>query len=435
MKKLLQLLILISFIKLANAQDTVKQENFSFHFQQTIITQYKPAFSASYSGLNSLSTKTETQSSVTSTFFGAARLWKGAEAYFNPELSGGSGLSKTLGVAGFPNGETFRIGGSEPKIYIARLYFKQNFEWGNEKDTIDADANQLAGLKSKRYFSIAAGKFGMADFFDNNNFSHDPRSQFMNWALMDNAAWDYPANTRGYVIGGTAELGQPNWTLRFAFSMVTTQANESVWDAKIGKVNTETIEYEKRYTLNGQKGALRLLGFLNNGKFGNYNLAIAQNPSAPNIASTQAYGRHKYGFGINADQYLTKDFGVFAKASYNDGHTETWFFTEIDRSLSFGGVLKGSQWKRSDDEAGLAFVANGLSASHRGYLAAGGYGFLIGDGKLNYSPELIAELYYKINAYQKKLFLTPDYQFIVNPAYNKDRGPVNVFSIRAHVEF
>ena len=434
-KHLLLYLLLIAGINSALAQDTVKKERFSFHFQQTIITQYKPGFSANYTGLNSLSTKEETQSSITSTFFGAARLWKGAEAYFNPEISGGAGLSKTLGIAGFPNGETFRVGAAEPKIYIARLYFKQNFEWGIEKDTIQSDANVLAGLKSKRYFSIAAGKFGMADFFDGNEFSHDPRSQFMNWALMDNGAWDYPANTRGYTMGVVTELGQPTWTLRFALTMVVTQANSSIWDSKVGKANTQTLEYEKRYTLNGQKGTLRVLGFRNNGKFGNYNLSIAQSPTAPNVDTTQAYGRHKYGFGISADQYLSKDFGVFAKASYNDGHTQTWFFTEIDRSISFGGVLKGTSWKRADDEVGLAFVGNGLSSPHKNYLAAGGYGFLIGDGKLNYAPEMIAELYYKVNAYQHKLFLTPDYQFILNPAYNKDRGPVNVFSIRAHVEF
>ena len=434
-KHFLPIVILSLAAQLTFAQDTAKQQRTNLHFQQTIITQYKPSFSAPYSGQNSLSPNSETQSSITTTLFGAARLWKGAEAYFNPELSGGAGLSKTLGVAGFPNGETFRVGAAEPKIYIARLYFKQNFEWGTEKDTIDDDANQLAGLKSKRYFSFAIGKFGMADFFDGNNFSHDPRSQFMNWALMDNAAWDYPANTRGYVLGATAELGQPTWTLRFAFTMVTTVPNESVWDSQIGKANTETIEFEKRYTLSGQKGTFRILTFLNNGKFGNYHDAIIQNPAAPNVDTTQAYGRHKYGFGINADQYLTKDFGVFAKASYNDGHTETWFFTEIDRSLTFGGVLKGTSWKRADDELGLAFIVNGLSADHKDYLAAGGYGFLIGDSKLNYAPEMIAELYYKINAYQKKVWLTPDYQFILHPAYNADRGPVNVLGIRAHVEF
>jgi high affinity Mn2+ porin len=435
MKKTLSYTILMLAATHAFAQDTLKQQPFSFHFQETTITQYKPAFSAPYSGANSLSTQSETQTSLTTSLFGAARLWKGAEAVFDPEISGGAGLSKTLGIAGFPNGETFRVGEVAPKIYIARLYFQQNFEWGTEKDTITDDQNQLAGLKSKRYFSFTAGKFGMADFFDGNEFSHDPRTQSLNWALMDNAAWDYPANTRGYVLGAFTELGQPDWTLRFAFTMVTTTANGAVWDAKILHANTQTLEYERRYTINGQKGTVRVLGFLNNGKFGNYAQAIAQNPTAPVVDTTQAYGRHKYGFGISADQYLSKDFGIFAKVSYNDGHNETWFFTEIDRSLSFGGVLKGASWKRPDDELGLAFVGNGLSAPHRDYLADGGYGFLIGDGKLNYSPEMIAELYYKINAFQKKFWLTPDYQFILHPAYNADRGPVNVFSLRAHIEF
>ncbi len=436
MKKNL-LLFILSFagIKIAFAQDTVKQERTTFHFQETIITQNNLPFNAPYTGKNSLLPTTQTETSLTTTFFAAARLWKGAEVYFNPELSGGAGLSSTLGVAGFPNGETFRVGGVQNKIYIARMYFKQNFEWGTEKDTIEDDVNQLAGLKSKRYFSVAVGKFGMADFFDNNNFSHDPRSQFMNWALMGNGAWDYPANTRGYVLGLTAELGQPNWSVRFAFTMVTTQANQSVWDAKIGKANTQTVEYEKRYEIGGQKGTLRLLGFLNNGKFGNYDLAIAQSPKAPNVDSTQAYGRHKYGFGINMDQYLTKNFGVFARASWNDGYNETWFFTEIDRSITFGGELKGANWSRPDDEIGLAFIADGISPSHREYLADGGYGFIIGDGELNYGTEMIAEIYYKADVYKKKFFLSPDYQFIINPAYNKDRGPVNVFGIRAHVEF
>ncbi len=435
MKKLRLIIILLSVVKFAFAQDTIKQQRYGFHFQQTTITQYKPAFSAPYTGQNSLITASETQNSITSTLFGAARLWKGASIYFNPELSGGAGLSKTLGIAGFPNGETFRVGSTEPKIYIARLYFKQNFEWGKDKDTIEDANNQLAGLKSKRYFSFAIGKFGMADFFDGNNFSHDPREQFMNWALMDNGAWDYPANTRGYVLGSAFELGQPSWTLRFAFTMITTQANQSIWDAKIGKANTQTLEFEKRYKISGQNGTVRILAFRNNGKFGNYLEAITQNPIAPNIDATQQYGRHKYGFGISADQYLTKDLGIFAKTSYNDGHTETWFFTEIDRSFSFGGVLKGTKWKRNDDELGLAFIANGISADHRNYLAAGGYGFLIGDGKLNYSSELIAELYYKINVFQKKFWLSPDYQFILHPAYNADKGAVNVFGLRAHIAF
>lgn len=436
MRKILAILLpLYSAFSPVFSQDSVKQQRFNLHFQQTIITQHKPAFGAKYSGDNSLLTSEETQTSLTTTLYGAARLWKGAQVYFNPEMSGGAGLSKTLGIAGFPNGETFRVGGDAPKIYIARLYYTQNFEWGNDRDTLTDDANQLAGTLSKRHFSFTIGKFGMADYFDNNSFSHDPRTQFMNWSLMSNGAWDYPANTRGYVMGLYTEFAQPNWTLRFAYTMVTTEANGAIWDEKIGKANSQTLEFEKRYQLSGRNGTFRILAFNNNGKMGSYREDLARNPVNPEVDTLLTYGKHKYGFGINAEQNVTKDLGVFAKLSYNDGKTQTWFFTEIDRSLSFGGVLKGTSWKRGDDELGLAFVANGLSQPHRDYLAAGGYGFIIGDGKLNYGTEMIGELYYKINALEKKLWLSPGYQFIVNPAYNKDRGPVNVLSLRMHVEF
>ncbi|RYY32744.1 MAG: carbohydrate porin [Sphingobacteriaceae bacterium] len=424
--------------KVSAAQDTTKTQRVNLHFQQTVITQYKPGFSAKYTGDNSLTTGEETQTSLTTTLFGGARLWKGMEGYFNTEMSGGSGLSKTLGVAGFPNGETFRVGAAEPKIYIARLYFTQNFEWGDDKEYLTDDVNQLAGWKSKRYFKVTVGKFGMADFFDGNEFSHDARSQFVNWSLMDNAAWDYPANTRGYVFGAVAEFGQPTWALRFGYTMTTNTANGSIWDGRLGRANTQTLEFEKRYSLGNadQKGTVRLLAFRNNGKMGIYRDAI-NSPvgGTPDVDAVQAYGHHKYGFGISADQYITKDLGVFAKASYNDGKTETWAFTEIDRSISLGAMLKGTSWHRADDELGLAFVGNGISKDHRDYLAAGGYGFIIGDGQLNYSTELIAELYYKVNAYKRMVWLSPDYQFIANPAYNRDRGPVNVFSLRAHVEF
>ncbi|RAJ34421.1 carbohydrate porin [Pedobacter cryoconitis] len=436
MKKIIILGIAILLAAPTFAQtDSLFKKRFNFHFQQTVITQTKPGFSAPYSGTNSLSTAHETATSLTTTLFGGARLWKGAEAYFNPEMSGGKGFSQAVGVAGFPNGETFRIGSPEPAIYIARAYLVQTFGWGKETDTIADDANQLAGYRKKKYFSITAGKFGLSDFFDNNAFSHDARSQFMNWSLMANGAWDYPANTRGYVFGVVFELGQPTWALRLATTMVTTTANGSIWDGKIGKAHAFTLEYEKRYQISGQKGTLRVLGYDNAAKMGDYRLAVAQDPLAPDITETRTYGRNKYGFGINIEQNINPNLGVFAKTSYNDGKTETWAFTEIDRSVSLGAILKGDSWNQKDAEIGLAFVGNGISKDHRDYLAHGGYGFIIGDGKLNYAPEMIAETYYKVNVYQKKFFLSPDYQFILHPAYNKDRGPVHVFSLRAHVEF
>ena len=439
MHQKLYALFLLPLSLCAKAQTTdtvVKQQRFNLHFQQTVITQHHPGFSAKYTGDNSLSDSAETATSLTTTLYGGARLWKGAEGYFNAEMSGGAGFSKTLGVAGFPNGETFRVGSAEPKIYIARVYLTQRFNFGNQMDTIEDNTNQLAGLRSKRYFSITVGKFGLADFFDGNAYSHDPRTQFMNWSLMSNGAWDYPANTRGYVIGSYFNYHEPSWDLRFAFTMMTTTANGYIWDGNLGKANSQTLEFEKRYTFKGDRaGAFRILGFNNNARMGSYREAIALNPAAPDLAPTRMYGHNKLGFAANADQELTKDFGVFAKVSYNDGRNETWVFTEIDRSLSFGGVLNGTRWKRPDDNIGLAFVANGISAAHRDYLAAGGYGFIIGDGALNYHPELIAELYYKINALHNNIFFTPDYQFILHPAYNSDRGPVNVFSLRAHIQF
>jgi len=435
MKKLLLFSIAFTGILASvKAQDTVKQQRFNLHFQQTIITQTKPGFSAKYSGDNSLSNLSETETSLTTTFYGGARLWKGAQVYFNPEMSGGAGFSKTLGVAGFPNGETFRVGGDAPKIYIARLFYTQNFEWGKEKDTLTDDANQLAGTLSKRHFSFTVGKWGMADYFDSNSFAHDPRTQFMNWSLMSNGAWDYPANTRGYVLGLYTEFAQPNWTLRFAYTMSTTEANGAIWDEKIGKANSQTLEFEKRYSIGGQKGAYRILAFNNNGKMGSYRDALNRNPVNPEVDTLLSYGHRKFGFGINAEQNITSDLGVFAKLSYNDGKTETWYFTEIDQSVSLGGVLKGTKWKRADDELGIAFVANGISKDHRDYLRAGGYGFIIGDGKLNYATEFIGEFYYKIKA-SKNIWISPGYQFIANPAYNQDRGPVNVFAARMHVEF
>ncbi len=428
------LAFLLCFLGLDSFAQETPNQPFSLHFQQTVITQHKPSFAAAYSGRNSLSTASETASSLTSTLFGGLRLWKGAEAYFNPEMSGGSGLSKALGVAGFPNGETFRVGTSDPKIYIARLYLQQRFEWGDEKDTLNDDLNQIGGIVSKRYLKVTVGKYGLADFFDGNEFSHDPRSQFMNWSLMDDAAWDYPANTRGYVMGATAELGQPNWTLRFAFTMSTKQANGATWDGKLAKANTQTLEYERRYKLSGEAGTFRILAFRNNGKMGSYHLALDQRPVAPDLDATQQYGRHKYGVGISANQHFNKSLGVFARAGFNDGHTQTWYFTEVDRTASVGAVLTGSSWKRGDDQVGLAFVANGISNAHRNFLAAGGYGFMVGDGQLHYSSEMIAELYYSLNAWQNKLKISPDYQFIINPAYNADRGPVHVFGLRVHIE-
>lgn len=375
----------------------------------------------------------ESQTSVTSTLFLGTRLWKGASVFINPELAGGSGLSQALGVAAATNGETFRIGDPAPKIYLARLFYRQVFALSQATVAQPSDFNQLEEQLPVRYFAFTAGKISIADYFDDNTFSHDPRMQFMSWALMSNGAWDYPANTRGYTPSLVLEYVTPEQELRYGMSLVPVTANGNNMNWNLSKASSHTLEYTHRHTIKGKEGAIRVLGFFTTANMGNYPQSIALHPQNPVIQDTRQYGRTKYGFAINAEQYITSDLGGFIRGSWNDGNNETWVFTEIDRSLSIGVSLKGQRWKRADDNAGIAYVTSGISAPHRAYLQAGGKGFMLGDGHLNYGWEHLAELYYSAALVKHHIFLTGAYQLLVNPGYNKDRqGPVHVLSVRLH---
>lgn len=428
------LFLICGFIAKAQTNDTIKKENFSFHAQTTVIYQYKPGFSADYTGANSLQPQEESCNSVTTTLFLGARLWKNASIFVNPELAGGSGLSKVLGLADATNGETFRVGSTAPKIYLARAYVKQLFALSDTKQAEESDQNQLVGEIPESYISLIAGKICLSDFFDQNSYSHDPRTQFMNWGLMSNGAWDYPANTRGYVPSVVLEYVTPKNEIRFGISLLPIEANGLEMNWNISRSNSVTLEYTHNYSLSGKKGAIRFLTFLTNGRMGDYRESIALNPTAPVIEDVQQYGNKKYGFALNAEQKLNDYLGCFARASWNDGHTQTWAFTEIDHSLSFGLSANGSRWNRTGDTAGVAMVASGISGGHKDYLGAGGYGFMLGDGKINYALEHVAEFYYSAELTKNQMYLSGGYQFILNPGYNQDRkGPVNVFSIRLHV--
>jgi len=424
----------ITFTLYATDVDSLKTENFSIHAQTTIINQNKTSFSAKYSGVNSLTTAAESQTSLTSTLYLGARLWSGAHAFLNPEIAGGSGLSGALGIASATNGETFRIGDPAPKMYIARLFFTQTFSLTQASTNQASDLNQLAGKMPTKYISVTLGKISISDFFDDNKFSHDPRSQFMSWGLMSNGAWDYPANTRGYTPSVVLEYVTPTDEIRYAFSLVPTVANGGDMDWNISKAGSNTLEYTHRYKISNQDGAIRLLGFFTNAHMGNYREAVALNPSNPNIHSVEKYGNTKYGFGINAEQNITKELGCFFRASWNDGNNETWAFTEIDRSLSAGLSLTGESWKRKNDNVGLAYVVSGISNAHQSYLKTGGNGFILGDGNLNYTPEHLTELYYSFQL-NPNIYFSATYQLVFNPGYNADRqGPVNVFSGRLHIQ-
>lgn len=408
-------------------------ERFSIHAQTTVINQFKPAFTAPYSGPNSLSTAKESQTSITSTFFLGMRLWKGASLHVNPEIAGGSGLSQVLGIAAATNGETFRIGNPAPKIYLARLFFRQIIPLSRQTTNQESDINVMGGPKPERYLAFTVGKIGAADYFDVNRYSHDPRTQFMSWALMSNGAWDYPANTRGYTPSAVAEYVSPKHELRYSFSLVPLIANGNAMNWDIRNAGSHTLEYTHNHTLGGRAGAVRALGFFTTTNMGSYRESLALNPEQPVIEATRRYGHTKYGVGFNVEQELTANLGAFFRASWNDGHNETWVFTEIDRSVSGGLVMQGTPWKRKEDNLGLAFVASGLSGPHRDYLAAGGQGFMLGDGRLNYGSEHLTELYYRATLVPRRLFLSGAYQLVTNPGYNRDRhGPVQVFSVRLH---
>ncbi len=424
---------------LINAQNTSQKadsnnlERFSVHAQTTIINQFKPKFDAPYTGNKSLTTEEENQTSITSTLFLGAKLWKGASIFLNPEIAGGSGLSSAQGIAAATNGETFRVGSTAPQIYLARLFYRQIFALSTETTLQEGDFNQLKETIPTKYLSFTIGKIGVADYFDHNDYSHDPRRQFMSWALMDNGAWDYPANTRGYTPSIVLEYVTPKNEWRYGISLVPLVANGNKINQDISKASSHSLEYVRRYKIRSKVGSVRFLGFITSANMGNYNQSIALSPINPTIEATRQYGNIKYGFGINAEQKITNSTGIFFRASWNDGNNETWAFTEIDRSMSAGISISGQKWKRENDNIGFAYVVSGISKPHRDYLKAGGEGFMLGDGNLNYGLEHLTEFYYSAQV-TNSVYLSGAYQMLVNPGYNKDRqGVVNVFSVRLHV--
>jgi high affinity Mn2+ porin len=434
--KLLPLITCFHYTLSAQEPDSLKNHRLTIHAQATVINQFKPGFSAPYSGDNSLSNEKESETSITATLYLGVRLWKGASIYFNPEIAGGSGLSGALGIGDATNGETFRVGDPAPKIYPARFYIQQLFALGKEKTYQPSDINQLGMFVPARYLSLTIGKVGIADFFDDNTYSHDPRKEFMAWSFMDFGAWDYPANTRGYTPSAILELISPGHEIRYAISLLPLNANGNDMDWNLKRSASHNVEYVHNHQIGKWKGAVHLLAFFNTTHMGNYRQSIngLLPDSVPDILVTRAYGRSKYGFGISAEQALNKAIGIFFRASWNDGNNETWAFTEIDHSISAGMSWKGQSWKRPDDHIGLGYVASGLSKPHRDYLQAGGKGFILGDGKLRYGWEHLIELYYSAALVKEHLFLSGAYQFLLNPGYNKDRsGPVHIFSIRLHL--
>jgi high affinity Mn2+ porin len=409
---------------------------YSAHAQATVVLQGYMPFRSPYQGQNSFVPAYELRTTATATLFFAAKLpWEGGMLIINPEVAGGQGVGDVFGLGGPPNGEAVRVGMPQPTPYFARFMYQQIFSLGGEWEKLADIANQIPEPRYKNNIVLKVGKMPAIDDFDDNTYSHDPRTQFMNWGLMYNPTWDYPANTRGYTYGGDIEMNLLDWSVRYGIWAQPAVANGSEFDPHIARAHGQAVELEQRYTiLNELPGTVRLLGWLNNAHMGSYREALQQMPVDPEVTNTRQY-RARYGFGLSWDQELIRnELGLFARFGYADGHAETWAFTEVERVISFGMLLKGKRWDRPKDEVGLAFMMLGLGPQHRAYLAAGGLGFELGDGRLNYQPETTIELYYNIRV-RRGIFVTLDVQGIANPGYNHDRGPVGVMALRTHFEY
>ena len=421
----------------SGANSTADQsERWNLSYQATSIGQYHGTFPAAYSGPFSLQNYPERDVSLTTTLFFGLRLEKNTSLYFDPEIAGGRGFSNVNGIANSPNGELPRVASATPKPYLARLYVSHDFGFGSATEKVESDENQLAGSRPMNRYTVTAGRFTVTDFFDDNRYSHDPRTQFMGWGVMFNGAWDYPADVRGYTWGWVHEFHTRNWSLRYASAAMPRVANGLRFDRRLFVNRGDVFEGEYRYAVRKHPGVIRAMPYINHADAGTYADAIRQaalTGTRPEVTATRRNGTLKYGLGLNFEQELTTDMGIFARLGWNDGKTESFAFTAIDRLATGGVSITGARWHRPFDTVATEFTAAGISGVHALYLARGGDDFLIGDGRLQYGPECIEETYYNARVFPG-FFAALDLQHVSNPGYNQSRGPLWIYSLRLHWE-
>jgi len=418
------------------------EDRFNVHGQTTFVWQAYPAMRSPFEGPNSLPGRGQGRETVDATLYVGLRLWEGAEMWINPEIDQGHGLADTHGVAGYLSGESYKLGFSYPYTRMQRAFLRQIINLGGDTFKVDSDINQFANTFSSNRLVVTVGKFSIVDIFDNNKYANNPKTDFLNWALINAGTFDYAGDAWGYTYGAAVEWYQNFWTLRAGvFDLSATPAGGDSptsfgLDSSFSQFQL-VGEIEGRYQLWGQPGKLKVTGFLSRGRAGAFqdaiNLAL-QTGQPADITAVRTY-RSRPGVSINLEQQVSETVGVFARAGWADGSVEPWDFTDIDRTVSVGVAFNGKPWGRPDDTIGIAGIINNVAGVHQAFFDAGGLGILIGDGQLpNPGPEEIFEAYYSY-ALTPATRLSLGYQFVNNPAYNTQRGPVNAFAVRVHAQF
>lgn len=418
------------------------QESFWDRFwvsaQGNFIRQQHSTFDAQYTGPNSFPADRDHATSRVETLYSGFRITDRLEILADIESAGGAGLSNALGIAGFTNVDVVRNPTLSEDPYFARVMLHYTIPFAKETTETTRNPLSLAAVVPVRRLELRAGKMSTVDFFDLNSVGSDSHLQFMNWAAVNNGAFDYAADTRGYTYGLVAEYYAENWAARFGEMLMPTIANGITLDWNIARARGENYELEYHPTfLPKRLTVVRALAFENHANMGSYRQAIdgylSGKDAVPDITIYRRQGRVKYGFGLNAEQELTPLWRAFFRLGWNDGHTESFAYTEIDRTAEVGSDFRGTPWHRSQDKVGVAVVGNGISGDHRRYLELGGLGFILGDGGLNYGLEKIFETYYTAHVW-RGISVAFDYQHVTDPGYNRDRGPASVVSFRVHIE-
>jgi high affinity Mn2+ porin len=412
-----------------------KDQTFAVHAQTTLIGQGAPAFHSPYRGQNSLPPSVGRETFDITLYFGF-RVWRGAEVWVDPELNQGFSLGNTEGVAGFVNGEGAKLGKTHPYGRIHRWMLRQTIDLGGDVQSVEPDQDQLGGSQTANRLVFTVGRFSVGDVFDANKYAHDPRNDFLNWALIDTGSFDYAADAWGYTYGAAAEWYQGAWTVRAGAFDMSIRPNDVQLDPTFRQYQL-IGEVERRYSIAGKVGKLAVTGFVSHGKMATFADAIALGQATgtvPDVSRVRRF-QNRAGIGVNWEQQISDDVGLFARAGVADGSVEPFEYADIDQTFAAGVSISGKRWGRGDDTVGIAGILNGISKEHERYLALGGLGILVGDGKLPHpGPEQIVEAYYDA-AIAKHLWLTLDAQIVGNPAYNRDRGPAPVLGARLHAQF